>query len=98
MYNVMYTLYKTCAMTAKIRKQIYIEADQDVLLKQLVHQKGGSEAEIIRQAIAQYALSFQSPTLDLSAWEQERVFIQNLITQGPIVGARTWQREDLHER
>ena len=98
MYNVMYTLVKTCTMTAKIRKQIYIEADQDVLLKQLVHQKGGSEAEIIRQAIAQYALSFQSPTLDLSAWEQERAFIQNLMAQGPIQGERTWQREDLHER
>jgi len=85
-------------MTAKIRKQIYIEADQDVLLKQLVQQKGGSEAEIIRQAIAQYAKSFQSPAVDLSAWEQERAFIQNLITQGQIPGARTWQREDLHER
>lgn len=85
-------------MTAKVRKQIYIEAEQEVLLKQLVQQKGGSEAEIIRQAIAQYAQSFQSPTLDLSAWERERAFIQNLITHGQIPGGRTWQREDLHER
>lgn len=85
-------------MTAKIRKQIYIEAEQEVLLKQLVQQKGGSEAEIIRQAIAQYALSFQSPAVDLSAWERERAFIQNLMAQGQIPGERTWQREDLYER
>lgn len=85
-------------MTAKIRKQIYIEAEQDVLLKQLVEQKGGSEAEIIRQAITRYAQSFQSPTLELNAWEQERAFIQNLIKQGQIPGERTWHREDLHER
>ncbi len=67
-------------MTAKIRKQIYIEADQDVLIKQLVHQKGGSEAEIIRQAIAFNIFIFSVSTLDLSAWEQERAFIQNLIS------------------
>ncbi len=85
-------------MAAKIRKQIYIEAEQEVLLKQLVKEKGGSEAQIIRQAIAQYAESFQSPTLNLSAWEQEQVFIQNLIAQGQVPGGRSWQRENLHER
>lgn len=63
-----------------------------------LQQKGGSEAEIIRQAIAQYAQFFQSPTLDLSAWEREQEFIQNLMAQGQIPGERTWQREDLYER
>lgn len=98
MYDVMYTPVETEKMAAKIRKQIYIEAAQDVLLKQLAIQKGGSEAEIIRQAIAQYAQFFQSSSMDLSAWERERAFIKNLITQGQIPGERTWHREDLHER
>lgn len=47
-------------MTAKVRKQIYIETEQEVLLKQLVQQKGGSEAEIIRQAIALNMLNLSS--------------------------------------
>jgi hypothetical protein len=38
-------------MVSKIRKQIYVEAQQDNLLKESARRTGLSEAEIIRQAI-----------------------------------------------
>ncbi len=38
-------------MVSKIRKQIYIEAEQDNLLKESARRTGLSEAEIIRRAI-----------------------------------------------
>lgn len=84
-------------MATKVRKQIYIDAEQEAVLKQLAKDKGISEAEIIRQAIDQYAQSLPSPRRDLSAWERQRSRIQRLIDQGPILGGRTWRREDLYE-
>ncbi len=42
MYNVMYIL--KLAMVSKIRKQIYIEAEQNNLLKEKARQTGLSEA------------------------------------------------------
>lgn len=92
----MYTL-KELSMPAKIRKQIYIEPEQEVLLKLLVQETGSTEAAIVRQALAQYTQSLQMPQRDLRAWEQERLFIQNAIAQGAIPGHRTWQRQDLYE-
>lgn len=98
MYNMMYTLDKMYIMRKKIRKQIYIEPEQEVRLKQLSQQTGSSEAEVIRQAIAQYTQESEVFQRDLKCWEQERVFIENLISLGKITGSRTWRRDDLYER
>jgi len=59
-------------MATKVRKQIYIDAEQEAALKRLAKDKGISEAEIIRQAIDRYAQSLPSPRRDLSAWERQR--------------------------
>ena len=40
-------------MTAKVRKQIYLDQSQDKRLKQLASSSGVSEAEVIRQALVQ---------------------------------------------
>ncbi len=89
-------------MAAKIRKQIYIDADQESVLKQVARDKGISEAEIIRQAIDRHSQSFQCNQRDLSAWEKEKAFIQQLIEQSPEQGSvpsqRTGQRQDLYDR
>ena len=82
--------------TKKVRKQIYIEARQEQLLKQLVRETGATEAELIRQAIDRHTGSF-SPRRDLSVWEEERAFMERLMQEGPVSGGRTWKREDLHE-
>jgi hypothetical protein len=85
-------------MAAKVRKQIYIEADQESTLKQIAGDMGISEAEIIRQAIDRYADQWQAPRRDPSAWERQRLRIQQLIDLGPVKGGRTWHREDLYDR
>lgn len=81
---------------------IYIDSDQESILKQVAKDKGISEAEIIRQAIDQHSQSIQYHQPDLSAWEKEKAFIQQLISQSPEQGSvsskRTWRREDLYER
>lgn len=82
--------------TKKIRKQIYIEARQEQLLKQLVKETGSTEAQLIRQAIDRHTGSFL-PQCDMRAWEEERAFIEQLMQEGPAPGRRTWKREDLHE-
>ena len=85
-------------MTTKVRKQVYIESDQEVVLKKLSRETGLSIAEIIRQAIDRHTRLSRPSRRDLSAWEEERTFIANLVQQGPVPGQRTWRREDLHER
>jgi hypothetical protein len=85
-------------MATKVRKQIYIEPHQETILKRLADETGVSEAEFIRQAIDYHAQLFQYPKRDLAAWEEEKLFIMQLIEQDPVPGRRTWQREDLYER
>jgi predicted DNA-binding protein len=85
-------------MSTKIRKQIYIEPDQEVLLKRLSRELGKPEAVIIRQAIETQARSVRLYRRDMKAWEAERNFIKELIQAGPVPGGRDWDRESLHER
>jgi hypothetical protein len=85
-------------MTTKVRKQVYIEADQDRLLSRLSEETGLSEAEIIRQAIDRHTRGVPLLRRDLAVWQEERAFIEQLLSQGRVDGRRTWQREELHER
>ncbi len=84
-------------MASKIRKQIYIEAEQETLLKRLSSEAGVPEAELIRQAIDQHLQAQRHPRRDLRAWETERAFIKERIAQGPLPVRRTWKREDLYD-
>jgi len=85
-------------MARKVRKQVYIEADQDRLLARLSEETGLSEAEIIRQAIDRHTRGAPLLRRDLGVWQEERAFIEQLLSQGRVDGRRTWQREELHER
>jgi hypothetical protein len=85
-------------MAPRIRKQIYIEPEQNTLLKQLSGQTGLPEAEIIRQALEHHVQALRIPWRDAGVWEAERAFILRLIQQGPVPGSRAWKREELHER
>ncbi len=82
----------------KVRKQIYIETDQEGLLKRLSQETGISEAEIVRQAIDHHTRGLRLLRHGLGAWEEERAFILQRMAQGAVSGQRTWQRDDLHER
>jgi exonuclease III len=85
-------------MTTKIRKQIYLDAQQNEMLKQASKKLGVSEAEIIRQAIDAQTSQSTLRRKNLTAWKQERQFLQSLLEEGSIAGGRTWKREELHER
>ncbi len=85
-------------MVTKVRKQIYLEADQESRLKFLTERFDITEAEIIRTAIDRQLSQFIPPRLNFAKWKAEADFIQSLIALGPVTGGRTWQREDLYER
>lgn len=85
-------------MTTKIRKQIYIDPEQSIILKNLATGSGLSEAELIRRAIDQYAQSYHVMNKNRAAWEDERAYIKNLIALGSVPGKRSWCREDLYDR
>jgi len=85
-------------MTTKVRKQIYIEPQQERMIKRLAQLRGGSEAEIIRQAIDDYTRMLRFPARDLATWQSEKMYIQQLMANGAAPGKRTWRREDLYER
>jgi hypothetical protein len=85
-------------MVTKVRKQIYIEAEQEIALKNLSATLGVSEAEIIRQAISSRAQRFRKPRRDMGAWAAELEFIHGLIEEGPAKGGRAWTRDELYER
>lgn len=85
-------------MASKIRKQIYIDSEQEAILKRVSQETGVSEAEIIRQAIARYGVSSRSQGRALGAWERLRQRMEQSIDRGPITDKRTWKREDLYDR
>jgi len=85
-------------MSVKVRKQIYLEPEQEVVLKRLSQQTGMSEAEIIRQAVDRQTRLLRFRRRDRQAWERELAFIEGFLQQGPLSGGRTWRREDLYER
>ncbi len=85
-------------MATKVRKQVYIEPRQELLLKEIAQKTGISEAEIIRQAIDQHIAYTGSPKNSLETWEKEKAFIESTRKRVALPGGRDWKREDLYER
>lgn len=85
-------------MERMIRKQLYLSADQNFILKETAREMGITEAELVRRAIDRHIDTFKWQKKDSKAWAKERKFIQQWIKQGPVNGRRTWKREDLYER
>ena len=87
-------------MAGMVRKQIYIEPRQEVLLKQAAKRESVSEAELVRLALDRQLGGgwLHSPPPDPLAWEKAYQFMRELRARGPIEGqARTWKREELYE-
>lgn len=84
-------------MSKMIRKQVYIEPEQETLLKRLSKEHGLTEAELIRSGILK--LSSRTDVIrDITLWEEEKKFIRSLMKKGPVKGKRRWTREELYER
>lgn len=81
-----------------IRKQIYIEARQEALLKQLARDLKLSEAELIRQGIDRWFESEVQISPSIKAWEEIKSFILRRMALGSVKGKRRWVREDVYEK
>jgi hypothetical protein len=81
-----------------VRKQIYIQKRQDVLLKRLSQARGQSEAEIIRHAIDREVTGdpaqFAQP--DRSAWQELIAFLD--ARRQAATGGKPyhWNREEIY--
>ena len=86
-------------MTQMIRKQIYIQKWQQLLLKRPARRRGVSEAETIRQAIDQGAqVTANQPLLpDPQALETVIQFALERRKMGIAGEPYRWQREDAYE-
>ena len=86
-------------MVPMVRKQIYIQRQQEAILKRFADLRGQSEAEVIRQAIDQQMGGAISPAaVDAEAWEEAYQFMLELQARGPLTDQpRDWRREDLYE-
>ena len=84
-------------MSKMIRKQVYIEPEQETLLKRLSREQGLTEAELIRSGIVKLS-SRSNVVWDITFWEEEKKFIRSLMKKGPLKGKRRWKREELYER
>jgi predicted DNA-binding protein len=84
-------------MTTMVRKQVYLEPDQNEQLKKWAEETGKSEAEIIREALDRWLEQERKLRDAEEFWEMEKSFIESRIAEGPVDGGRTWTREELYE-
>ena len=86
-------------MGKMIRKQVYIEARQEAMLKRLARAQGVSEAEWIRRAIDRQVSAGQALPPESAAWEDAHRFMLELRVRGPVADhVRTWRRDELYEK
>ena len=84
-------------MGRMIRKQVYIEPEQEQLLKRRSKELGISEAALIRQAIDLLGAAGRKSLAARQAWEEELAFIkQRMQLRVPQTG-RSWTREEIYE-
>ena len=80
-----------------VRKQVYIEPDQDRFLKKRARELGVTEAELIRQAIDALVRMPVRPPFDPEAWAAVVASLDER-ARLPMTGqGRTWRREDLYQ-
>jgi len=81
-----------------IRKQIYIEPEQEELLKHRAKALGISEAEVIRRKLNEIERPGISRPRDPSAWQRELAFIKRRAKKLPaLTKQRTWTRDALYD-
>ena len=87
-------------MTQMVRKQIYIQENQEAQLKKIAEARGVSEAEIIRQALEnelRYVGNYRS-AYDSTSWQKVLDFWADLDKRSPVPQRpRDWTRDDLYE-
>jgi hypothetical protein len=86
-------------MAVMVRKQVYLERRQALLIKRQARRLGISEAELIREAIERQIEQTASRTArpDSKAWERAHALMLALRAEGPVPDRpRRWTREELY--
>lgn len=83
-------------MLRRVKKSVRLTSVQAQRLKHLSKYTGISESEIVRRALQTYLTSHKAP--DPVAWQSIVRFMQQWAEKGPVVGGRSWKREDLYDR
>ncbi len=84
-------------MGRMVRKQVYIEPEQEELLKRRARELGVTEAELIRRGVDQMSRVATTPVPDRRAWEEAKAFIKK---RAKIVAPQTgrgWTRDELYD-
>lgn len=83
-----------------VRKQIYIDQHQNMLLKRKAKALGVTEAELVREALERHLASGIGIKRKTTAWDEEKKFIRGRMRlgHGKKKEARRWNREELYDR
>jgi len=66
-------------MAKMVRKQLYIERHHDERLKRYARASGRTQADVVREAVEQYAVQNRSSlALDAAAWAEALAFMRKL--------------------
>lgn len=84
-------------MTRMVRKQIYIEHQQEELLKRRAKELGITEAELVRRAIDQIADAQATSARKLKAWQEAKAVMEERLRMDVPQTGRTWTRDELYE-
>lgn len=86
-------------MTRMVRKQLYIDARQERMLKDGAEALGTTEAELVRMAIDRLFESEVTLADPAAGWERLMRFVSGHASgEAPEASERTWTREDAHAR
>jgi hypothetical protein len=84
-------------MSRLIRKQIYIEPEQDAVLKRRARELGVSESELMRLGIAQVAPVSAEAEGRLHAWQHIMAFVATYDQVDVPQTGRNWTRDELYD-
>jgi hypothetical protein len=84
-------------MARMIRKQVYIEPEQEAKLKRCAKEQGVTEAALIRRGIDTVTAGAGPTYRDRQAWDEELAFLAQRALIPALGGKRSWTREELYE-
>ena len=81
-----------------VRKQVYIEARQERLLKHRAKQLRVTESELIRQSLERGLVAPSASRSDPAAWEELKRFFRRRMRMKVRQAPRSWTRDELYDR
>jgi len=84
-------------MSRMVRKQVYIQPEQEKLLKRRARELGVSQSDVIRRGIEQVGRAGAGRPIDRAAWEEALRFIERRLAMKVPATGREWTRDELYE-